>query len=526
MRDKVPQISLIILALLMPLIGTLALVHIHLQQNLLNFYPIVVNDEALNWHQIESFRTVGFATGYYSMHEAIPEAEFTHFAFWGPAFPIFYGIPSALFGWEYHSPPIYNLAVFTVCLAITLAVLRLNKRQLLAFILFLATFAPLYLFIPSNMQQPVHLAFALIFGLFFVHFLRHDTSPKISIFFFVCLTLMSLFRPTWLIMAGLYAIIWAYRQRQHWKRIPFGWVAILAYILLMQNVILSITSPVPRDSSPIEERAIVDIRYDSGLDSLIRNFGRNLSEFSKNAQHIIAFEVGAMLIVLLLFGMTMWLAYRQWQMRHKAKEQHLLTHVPDWVEFGVYFLALVVLLAFVGFIYDVRGFRGYRLIAPHMLFLVVLVIACKRWLWVAILIGMNMLLVPSFLDMASEYRINSFSSERPNIERFEIEAVNPHLRFDDETDNAWCNTILYTFLPEEILATPAGMGISSIWITTIEISAPLKSKYLVLSDLVVGWLEDGSYFGVEAGEYTPKVTPLVETPIGTLYLNHDAECPP
>ena len=525
MRDKIPSASLIIITLLIPLLGTLALVHVHLQKNLLDFYPIAVNDEGLNWHQINSFRTVGFANGYYAMHEGIPEADFTHYAFWGPAFPVFYGMPSALFGWEYHSPPIYNLALFTGVLAIALLVLRLDKKQLLGFSLFLATFAPLFLFIPSNMQQTVHQSFALIFGILFAHFLLKDTSPKVSVVFFICLTLMSLFRPTWLIMAGLYAIVWAYRQRHHWKRIPVGWVLILAYILLIQNVILSITAPVPRDSNPVEERAIVDIRYDSGIESLIRNLGRNLKEFGENREYIVAFESDVLRFTVVLFGSLIWFAYSNWQKYRKAKAQNSEARVPAWLEFTVYFLALVTLVAFIGFVYDVRAFRAYRLIAPHLMFVAILLIALKRYLWIVLLIAMNILLLPSFLDTASDYRINSFWDERPNIERFLIEAVHPHLRYDSETDNAWCNTISYTFLPEEILATPAGMGISSIWITTMELNPPMKSKYLVLTDLVRGWIEEGTYYGMDEG-YALNVTPLVETPIGTLYLNQDAECPP
>jgi hypothetical protein len=62
------------------------------------FYPFKV-DEMRYWHQIATFRAVGFNGGYYTIDEQPAPASFSHFHTKGPLFPMLYGTIACFVGW-------------------------------------------------------------------------------------------------------------------------------------------------------------------------------------------------------------------------------------------------------------------------------------------------------------------------------------------------------------------------------------------------------------------------------------------
>ena len=128
-----------------------------------------------------------------------------------------------------------------------------------------------------------------------------------------------------------------------------------------------------------------------------------------------------------------------------------LTHVLN--------LALVVLL--VVMLFDVAWWRDYRVVAPHLLLSLLLLVACGRTRVVAVAVLAGLLLTPSFLADYKVLATRQFTDEQARIDAFATQTGGTLVY--QAQDDPWCNTILLpfrtAFLPES-LAIPAGIGIS------------------------------------------------------------------
>ena len=60
------------------------------------------SDEVYNWHQVATFRAVGFEGGYYTSNERPAPVSFIHFYAHGPVYPIVMGVMGKMLGWEYY----------------------------------------------------------------------------------------------------------------------------------------------------------------------------------------------------------------------------------------------------------------------------------------------------------------------------------------------------------------------------------------------------------------------------------------
>src|SRR4051812_3924309 len=80
---------LLLMIVLAPAIVTYLLMSVRLHVQLTNFIP-QWNDEVSYWHQVLTFKTVGFNGGYYAVYEVPPAASFTHFYTHGPWYPMIY----------------------------------------------------------------------------------------------------------------------------------------------------------------------------------------------------------------------------------------------------------------------------------------------------------------------------------------------------------------------------------------------------------------------------------------------------
>ncbi|MBC7814473.1 MAG: hypothetical protein H7175_25175, partial [Burkholderiales bacterium] len=138
----------------------------------LSDYVPLSSDEVLFWHQIDTFREVGFNGGYYSINEVPAAAAFSHFYTKGPLFPALYGTAARLTGWQLDTGVTFNLIVVTLALAIFIAITRPNHAQLIALGLVIVTFWPLMSTIPLIMQEAFQSALALILAAIFYRILN------------------------------------------------------------------------------------------------------------------------------------------------------------------------------------------------------------------------------------------------------------------------------------------------------------------------------------------------------------------
>ncbi|GAB3970956.1 hypothetical protein GCM10029978_045240 [Actinoallomurus acanthiterrae] len=73
-------------------------------------FTSVMSDEIDCWHQVATFRTVGFAGGVYGVDEPHAELPFIHFGTNGPAYPMLLAGIGSIAGWRPFSGPVINMA--------------------------------------------------------------------------------------------------------------------------------------------------------------------------------------------------------------------------------------------------------------------------------------------------------------------------------------------------------------------------------------------------------------------------------
>jgi hypothetical protein len=170
-------------------------------------------------------------------------------------------------------------------------------------------------------------------------------------------------------------------------------------------------------------------------------------------------------------------------------------------------------------LYDIYLWRSYRLIAPHLLVSMLLLVAFRRFWLVGLMIAASAVLTLSFVRNYKDLWVVQFRYSQQAIADFQT-LTSPYLAYDVQSPNPWCNTMLLeildsvhpTFYPE-IMSVPAGIGISYFLQNMDQSFLPPKSRYLLLS---------AATYERFKGEL--HVTLLTPTAIGNLYLNQDTVC--
>ena len=150
-----------VLVLVTPLTITLLLVHGLLRASVTDFVP-ATDDEMLYWHQISTFARAGFNGGYYTYEEQPAPWALSHFDAHGPFFTALYGSLGRLFGWQRFTPVVFNLVIITMALAGLMRLARPSGVQLAYLGLVVGTCWPLWWWVFSSMQEPLHLGAALV----------------------------------------------------------------------------------------------------------------------------------------------------------------------------------------------------------------------------------------------------------------------------------------------------------------------------------------------------------------------------
>lgn len=521
MSGRIARVGLGAGVLATPALGTLLLVHACLGASLRDFVPGAVNDEILYWHQILTFKEVGWGGGYYTAQESIAPARFSHFYLHGPAFPILYGGPARLFGWELHAPPFYNLAVVSLGVGVWLWLVRPTAGRLLAFGAVLASFWPLFFFIPSAMQESVHQALALCFAgclAVLIERPRGRGGPLLLAGFALLVALAAFLRPTWLLLWVALLGVLALRLRPSALVLAGLAAGVLVLAGLLGAAAISLSAPLPRIDPALPN---TPTNFGSGVElaDLVWRLRENLSLFTGAASGIAAHPVSrwSLLEVPLLLGVLLVAAARAWRRRHRAGaagQQRLAALFAHAVSLGGSF-------AFAMLLYDAGDLRGVRITSPHLLLSLALLAAlCELRLLLPFAVYQGLLLVP-FLDLAATYRSKSFDYDVGKIAGFRS-ALAPFVAYDARAPSPWCNTLLASGLPRWLLGTPPGIGISFLLANSYEMRLPPSSQYLVLHARHRDWLEQGVFYGTRPGPL--HLEPLGGNEFGGLYRNLDAPC--
>jgi hypothetical protein len=175
--------------------------------------------------------------------------------------------------------------------------------------------------------------------------------------------------------------------------------------------------------------------------------------------------------------------------------------------FGFVFLNLLCIVGFVTAFYDVFDWRDYRVVAPHLLLslLVLVGVGARQWLGgyavVAVLVG---LLVPA--------QFARFHGQRVTIDREEIAAFSQEFGAVVALEKdvpGWDNTVLLDIDrlgSPLVIGLPPGIGASPIYEREVGIF-PARSKYVLLTP------DEAVRFSAP-----PSLRKIATTRLGDLYV--------
>jgi hypothetical protein len=502
-QPQVLRLVLAIVVVLLPTLLTVVLLRTRLDSSPLDFVP-TWSDEAIYWHEILTFKAVGFDGGYYTFEELPAAAAFTHFDAHGPVYPLILGMLARVTGWDYATSVLYNLILLSAALALFLAFCRFTAQQLVWLIVALLTFWPIYLFIPTAMQESLHQAAAIVIALLLLSRLQRgaQTPRWIDVGFVLFVVFLSLLRLTWGFLLIPYLLLAAPR-RWWWAALALAGALIGGSILFYRLT----GAPYPANFLSFFSR---QMGFNSSISYILyllsSFFLENTARISKG-DILTIFE--RIQVLTLTFWSLMVLVARRTSLRKRLPRPRM-----SLVEAGLHLFNLGSILLVNLTIYVITDWIDYRVFAPHLLISLLLLIAFNRLRLAGVLIALNVVMALPFLQNYRDLNLRSFTVDTTQLQVFQ-DTISPYVRYNAEAENAWCNTVYAPRLGLELIALPPGIGFSiarSLQVT----SAPFQSLYLLL---------DESYFDDLSARFGQlNLEALTETASGTLYRNRDADC--
>jgi hypothetical protein len=163
------------------------------------------SDEMHYWSEIDSFKHVGFNSGYFVVDERPAPARWSHFGPHGPGFPMVYGGLGCVFGWYPESGPLFNLGWILAGSIAWLILVRPTLKQLAAAVLVVMTVWPVLFYIPATLQESFHCAIAFVLaGL--AHRRINGRDSRLWPFI-VVVAAVSLLRVTWALLLIAWVLV-------------------------------------------------------------------------------------------------------------------------------------------------------------------------------------------------------------------------------------------------------------------------------------------------------------------------------
>ena len=168
----------------------------------------VWHDEMWYFNEMAVFDSAGWEGGYTVSHEWPARAEWVRFGTHGPFVPALYGTLARATGLHFASIPLFNAGLLLLGGLIWVACCRVGMRQTWAAALVVAIYWPLILYIPTSMQEVLHLAIAFVLAALTVLLVRSSGNR-------------------WLLLLALVAVAAAAQLRVTWAwvAVPLLWVA-------------------------------------------------------------------------------------------------------------------------------------------------------------------------------------------------------------------------------------------------------------------------------------------------------------
>jgi len=479
--------------------------------NILNITPIdaapTISDEILYWHQVATFREVGFNGGYYTINEVPAPAEFSHFFTKGPLFPAIYGTLGRLLGWAPSAALGFNLIFVTIGLMIFVIVTKPTTTQLLVALPLVATFWPLMLNIPLVMQEAFQCAVAIaLAGLFYIAIKQGPNLSRKRRWLFVLIIVASSLVKGITLAVLLVPLLLVTTRKRSLMQTVIALAQAGALIIVSYMTFRLVSLPESRIMSGLSE----DMAGGAGsmLAGLWTDTRENIEMFAqgRSLEIVLRFQV---LFIAIISGIGV--LRGMWPGRGKAR---LAPTDTRFAESLFHLCNLGAILAANVIFYDVQIWRDYRVMLPHLLLSALVMLAFRRWWLVTLLIVVHLLLWPKFRETYAERHLPPESDINFDITTFE-DTMNQYVHYDAGESNSWCNTMLMSSfhqIQQRVIGVPAGIGLSSFRALD-RLEYPIKSRYVLMD-----------HTRVDTTGYPLNLEVLAETDIGTLYLNRDADC--
>jgi hypothetical protein len=444
----------------------------------------VENDEVHYWNEIACFVHAGLASGYCVDNEQPARATWTRFGPHGPGFPLVYGLPACVVGWQPTSGPFFNTAIIAVAACVWIALTRPDAVTLAVATVLIGTFWPVVIFLPTVYQEAVHYAIALVLA----GLLRRALggSWQWAMPFVALVIVASLIRLSWILVLIPWAV--ATFPGVRWPSKAF---IALATVLGLAGAIWAFTvicSPYPDRLNPeiarIRESPVfafwtLELRFERGWKQLLSPASAPPAGLLQRYQ----------LVAIMVLGVGL-LAWRK-RPRHAA-----------FAAVNV----LVILLANMLF-FDMWGNRDYRVIAPHLL-LSLLSLLTVSWRPVLPFVLANAAFTGIVAGQFAEFHRDRTSMDRDKIAAVREELA-PLMTFTPGADG-WANTLFFPVSQHSyrLLALPPGVGLTFALTDEMNDFVPWRSRYVILP-----WHH--------APSPRARFRLRAETSLGPLYVNPD-----
>jgi hypothetical protein len=462
-----------------PALGAFLLLEV-LGVSLADFAP-ASSDEIGYYLQINAFVHHGFSGGYFTICEHPAPARFSHFGVHGPMFPMLYGTLGKLFGWHFYSGPLFNVALVTLAIAIYCLVIQPTAWQALLGTAFFATFWPFHMMLVSLMQDPVHFAIAILVAVGFSGMLRDKPWAQTPVFRFCFLGILlyaSLLRISWAMFLVPYAMLLVPKPAPH--KLALAALTALIGIGTLLYGFRFLCAPfvgAPRAflmnkiaAGEVSPKAVIE--HLSGNLSLL--FGRELWKETDVPGAMVLWQAIGFGCMALLYVVTSLVDRRPGHDRRYPR--------PVIVECCFHAFNVWGLFAGIILFYLVDNSGGWRMLAvPVLISSLIALTSTSAWLRVAVI---SMVLSSAGALEWARQPVRVMNLPRFTYSRIVRDTARPMERLITYQEGAdpWLNTILTDRYPIELLALPAGIGVSFNGGTSNDLMFPVKSRYVLVEE--------------------------------------------
>lgn len=456
-------------------------------------------DEIRYYLQIRGTAHVGFDIGYFTIEEYPAPAQFLHYGPHGPVFPLLYGAVAALTGWPPYAAMFVNVGVWMLALAVLLVTACLDRRQMLLMAVVIATFFPALMFWPSNMQESLHQAIGILLAAGFYRLLT-DKQRKLQVGLVALLVFASLLRYTWAFFIPILLVLSLPHPTPRRITLALAQSAALALAAFLVFTVLA---------SPVKHNFITEF-VEALPDSPSKAAGLFHDNLTHNARFLVGLDsgfgkAGWIVLVMMAFALLIPLLSLTW-----AKSISPPATAAREAMFHVFNLLPVVFLALV--LYD--SWQGYRTLSAHVLASLVLLVLTRRFWPVILFAAVSLLCLPLFPKLSARYFDVNLFYPGEEIQAF-ADATAPFLRYDPETSDPWCNTVLVSVSSYNYRLTKLEPGLGAAMLYDVgSLILPPRSKYLLLSSQDYAALKDRLTLAF-----------LSDTPNARLYYSPASGCP-